>query len=173
MFARRCGSPRRSTNSPAQSDPDRGDLQRDYGSRNATAPTGLTQLGARLYDPILGGFISTDALLDLSKPEHLNPYAYGFHNPILLSDPTGTLPDVVVDGLITRRRSPKSRTPAARARARPSLRGSRPGRRAWRRRSRTSRRNTTPRSTTCLCNCVRWPCRTSRTSPARSSRAGA
>ncbi len=91
--------------------------QTPYGETRGTAPltwttdkgfvggtrddTGLTQLGARLYDPVLGGFVSTDPLLDLSNPEHLNPYAYGFHNPILLSDPTGTLPEEVVNGLIT------------------------------------------------------------------------
>ena len=91
--------------------------QTPYGEDRGTAPTawttdkgfvggteddtGLTQLGARLYDPGLGRFISVDPLLDVDKPEHLNPYAYGFQNPIFNSDPTGLVPEEVANGLIT------------------------------------------------------------------------
>nr|WP_281286979.1 RHS repeat-associated core domain-containing protein [Nonomuraea turkmeniaca] len=51
--------------------------------------TGLDYLSARYYDPAIGKFVSTDPLLDLSKPQWTNPYSYGGNNPIGASDPTG------------------------------------------------------------------------------------
>jgi RHS repeat-associated protein len=51
--------------------------------------TGLTILGARLYDPDLGQFISLDPLLDPSDPTSINGYTYANENPIGNTDPTG------------------------------------------------------------------------------------
>jgi RHS repeat-associated protein len=52
-------------------------------------PTGLTNIGARQYDPVLGRFISVDPLLVVSDPAQYNAYQYGAGNPIGNSDPTG------------------------------------------------------------------------------------
>ncbi|WP_129843618.1 polymorphic toxin-type HINT domain-containing protein [Streptomyces sp. RFCAC02] len=52
-------------------------------------PTGLIHLGARLYDPTLGRFISVDPVLDLTDPQQINGYAYSNNNPTTYSDPTG------------------------------------------------------------------------------------
>ncbi|MFJ2777932.1 polymorphic toxin-type HINT domain-containing protein [Kitasatospora sp. NPDC087315] len=51
--------------------------------------TGLTNLGARQYQPITGRFISVDPILDGSDPQQINGYAYSNNNPINLADPTG------------------------------------------------------------------------------------
>ncbi|GAB7108578.1 RHS repeat-associated core domain-containing protein [Streptomyces phaeofaciens JCM 4814] len=51
--------------------------------------TGLTQLGARQYDPATGRFLSVDPLLEPDKPQSLNGYAYASNSPVTNSDPTG------------------------------------------------------------------------------------
>jgi RHS repeat-associated protein len=51
--------------------------------------TGLTDLGAREYQPGTGSFISTDSLLKPYDPQDLDPYAYAEDNPATHSDPTG------------------------------------------------------------------------------------
>lgn len=76
--------------------------------------TGLTQLGARAYDPKLGKFISVDPLLDVNEPRHTNAYTYAYHSPISFSDPTGLLAMVPrVDGGITGRKTKANAAPAA------------------------------------------------------------
>ena len=54
--------------------------------------TGLTAVGARMYDPVLGSFISVDPVMDLSDPQQWNAYVYSNNNPVTWSDPTGLLP---------------------------------------------------------------------------------
>ncbi|WP_377273554.1 polymorphic toxin-type HINT domain-containing protein [Peterkaempfera sp. SMS 1(5)a] len=51
--------------------------------------TGLTHLGARDYDPDTGRFLSVDPVLDPTKPQLLNGYAYSNNSPVTSSDPTG------------------------------------------------------------------------------------
>ncbi|MFD0782360.1 RHS repeat domain-containing protein [Micromonospora azadirachtae] len=52
---------------------------------------GLTHLGARDYDPILGRFISVDPLQDLTDPQQWNGYAYAHNSPVTSSDPSGLI----------------------------------------------------------------------------------
>ena len=52
--------------------------------------TGLYNYGARLYDPLLGRFISPDSIT--SKPRNLqafNRYSYVLNNPLKYTDPSG------------------------------------------------------------------------------------
>ncbi|WP_432247283.1 polymorphic toxin-type HINT domain-containing protein [Streptomyces sanyensis] len=51
--------------------------------------TGYTMLGARLYDPSAGRFLSADPVLDLADPMQRGGYAYAHNNPVTYSDPTG------------------------------------------------------------------------------------
>ncbi|GGV50679.1 hypothetical protein GCM10010293_61870 [Streptomyces griseoflavus] len=51
--------------------------------------TGLTHIGAREYDPLIGQFISVDPLLSLDQPQSLNGYSYANQHPATASDPTG------------------------------------------------------------------------------------
>ncbi|RPF20713.1 RHS repeat domain-containing protein [Myceligenerans xiligouense] len=55
--------------------------------------TGLTAIGARSYDPVLGRFISVDPIMDLSDPQQWNAYAYSNNNPTTWTDPTGMRPE--------------------------------------------------------------------------------
>lgn len=51
--------------------------------------SGYTPLGARLYDPVVGRFLSADPIVDLNDPLQSNGYAYAHNNPVTHSDPTG------------------------------------------------------------------------------------
>ncbi|WP_282693394.1 ricin-type beta-trefoil lectin domain protein [Streptomyces sp. CC208A] len=51
--------------------------------------SGFQPLGARLYDPVVGRFLSADPLLDLNDPLQANGYAYAQNNPVTYSDPSG------------------------------------------------------------------------------------
>ncbi|MET9624992.1 ricin-type beta-trefoil lectin domain protein, partial [Streptomyces sp. NPDC006464] len=51
--------------------------------------SGYTMLGARLYDPIVGRFLSADPIVDLNDPLQSNGYAYAHNNPVTHADPTG------------------------------------------------------------------------------------
>jgi RHS repeat-associated protein len=51
--------------------------------------SGYVPLGARLYDPVVGRFLSADPILDLADPLQSNGYAYAHNNPVTHSDPTG------------------------------------------------------------------------------------
>ena len=56
--------------------------------------TGLYNYGARLYDPVIGRFISPDTIIpDPYDPQMLNRYSYCRNNPLIYTDPTGHLPD--------------------------------------------------------------------------------
>lgn len=77
------GAPR--ATSPAWSSP--------HGYLNAPrSSTGLTQLGARAYDPALGRFVSVDPILDPKEPRHANAYAYSMNSPVSYSDASGLRP---------------------------------------------------------------------------------
>ncbi|GAB3586918.1 hypothetical protein GCM10027406_37850 [Leifsonia lichenia] len=54
--------------------------------------TGLTQLGARAYDPVLGRFVSVDPVLAPDNPQQNNGYSYAHNNPVTQSDPSGYIP---------------------------------------------------------------------------------
>lgn len=53
------------------------------------AVTGLTDLGARKYDPVTGRFASVDPVLDAKNPQQLAGYIYAGNNPVTFSDPSG------------------------------------------------------------------------------------
>ncbi|MFF4225359.1 polymorphic toxin-type HINT domain-containing protein [Streptomyces abikoensis] len=58
--------------------------------------TGLTQLGAREYDPATGRFISVDPVIDFGIPQQMNPYAYANNAPATESDPDGEFFPILV-----------------------------------------------------------------------------
>lgn len=55
--------------------------------------TGLTTVGAREYDPLIGRFISVDPILDTADPQSLLGFAYANNNPVSMWDPTGLMND--------------------------------------------------------------------------------
>lgn len=53
--------------------------------------TSLENLGAREYDPALGRFLSSDAVLEAADPKEMGGYAYAGNNPVTHSDPSGDM----------------------------------------------------------------------------------
>ncbi len=52
--------------------------------------TGLYNYDARLYDPVIGIFVSADTVLpDMYDPQSLNRYSYCRNNPLIYTDPSG------------------------------------------------------------------------------------
>jgi len=66
--------------------------QKGFLDKPADAFAGLTQLGARQYDPTLGRFLSVDPIAEPLDPQQNNGYSYAHNNPVSLSDPTGLRP---------------------------------------------------------------------------------
>ncbi|MFF7438589.1 ricin-type beta-trefoil lectin domain protein [Streptomyces sp. NPDC008122] len=59
------------------------------GTKDTT--TGLTNLGARPYQPTTGRFITTDPLFNSADPQSWNGYAYADNNPVTNTDPDGRM----------------------------------------------------------------------------------
>jgi RHS repeat-associated protein len=59
---------------------------------NALGEFGLSHLGARLYDPVIGRFLSRDPLVAPRGGATTNPYAFAMNDPVNLTDPTGLDP---------------------------------------------------------------------------------
>ncbi|MEW2162207.1 RHS repeat-associated core domain-containing protein [Streptomyces sp. NPDC007084] len=68
--------------------------QRGYVGGTQDDNTGLTNLGAREYDPSIGRFLSPDPLLDPGSPQSWNAYDYADDTPVTTSDPTGGCADI-------------------------------------------------------------------------------
>ena len=60
---------------------------------------GLVDLQKRLYDKVLGRFISVDPSPDVAGQESLSTYQYSWNNPVLRSDPNGDCPNCVTGGI--------------------------------------------------------------------------
>ncbi len=61
--------------------------------------SGLYDLKARMYEPGTGRFTSEDPVAGFAAmPETLNPYAYGYDNPLGYPDPNGDCPICLVAG---------------------------------------------------------------------------
>ena len=61
-----------------------------YTDQEDDGSTGLYNYKARLYDPVLGRFLSADTLVpDPTNPQDLNRYSCGRNNPLRYTDPTG------------------------------------------------------------------------------------
>ncbi|MDC8016241.1 RHS repeat domain-containing protein [Tahibacter soli] len=67
---------------------------RQWNGGDALNALGLVQLGARLYDPAIGRFLSRDPMFDPNNP---NPYAFAANDPVNASDPGGNT--IVFGGL--------------------------------------------------------------------------
>ncbi|MGW5852524.1 RHS repeat domain-containing protein [Streptomyces sp. NPDC055254] len=61
--------------------------------------TGLTHLGAREYDPVLGRFLSVDPLMVVDDPRQHNAYQYANNSPLTESDPTGKAIEECASGM--------------------------------------------------------------------------
>jgi len=72
-----------------------------YTDQELDPESGLYNYDARLYDPLIGRFISADSIVqDFFDPQLINRYTYCRNNPLIYSDPSGhsippsqTIPD--------------------------------------------------------------------------------
>ncbi|MFJ5552951.1 RHS repeat-associated core domain-containing protein [Streptomyces sp. NPDC093225] len=71
---------------------------KDFLGKPADDTTGLTHVGAREYDPVIGRFLSVDPVFAPEDHESLNGYAYANNTPVTLADPTGLRPDGACGG---------------------------------------------------------------------------
>ncbi|MFE3852406.1 RHS repeat-associated core domain-containing protein [Streptomyces griseorubiginosus] len=62
---------------------------RTFLNKTTDTTTGLTDIGAREYDPTLGRFTSLDPVFEDDSPQELSGYTYAADNPVTESDPTG------------------------------------------------------------------------------------
>jgi len=62
-----------------------------WNSGDALAAFGLSQLGARIYDPVIGRFLSRDPLIIPRTAATTNPYAFANNDPVNRSDPSGLM----------------------------------------------------------------------------------
>jgi len=65
---------------------------RGYTCQESLDAIGLDDYNARLYDPALGRFLSTDPLIaNPGSTQSINPYSYVENNPLNKTDPTGEM----------------------------------------------------------------------------------
>ncbi|WP_417556218.1 RHS repeat-associated core domain-containing protein [Microbacterium sp.] len=60
-----------------------------YLNKQVAEGTGLTNVGARTYDAVLGKFLSVDPVIDTTLPQQNTGYTYAGNNPTTYTDPTG------------------------------------------------------------------------------------
>ncbi|UFS59086.1 RHS repeat domain-containing protein [Subtercola endophyticus] len=75
--------------------------QNQYLDDPTSGLTGLTQIGARAYDPTIGKFLTVDAVLSPFIPAQNNGYDYAGNSPITNTDPSGncfTIDDSICAG---------------------------------------------------------------------------
>ncbi|MET9966767.1 polymorphic toxin-type HINT domain-containing protein [Streptomyces sp. NPDC006356] len=74
--------------------------EKGYVGGTIDASTGLTHLGAREYDAVIGKFISVDPIIDYTQPQQINGYAYANNSPVTHADPSGLIIPECREGLI-------------------------------------------------------------------------
>ncbi|MES2693281.1 MAG: RHS repeat-associated core domain-containing protein [Verrucomicrobiota bacterium] len=70
--------------------PARAKTTRGFTDHEMLDDLGLVHMNGRVYDPVLGRFLSADPVVQApDNPQSYNRYAYVFNNPLSLTDPTG------------------------------------------------------------------------------------
>jgi RHS repeat-associated protein len=68
-------------------------VKRGYTGHLELEALGLIDMGARIYEPRLGRFLSADTVVpEPGAPQSLNRYSYVNNNPLSLTDPSGHFP---------------------------------------------------------------------------------
>lgn len=73
------------------------EYDRGYTGHEHIDELGLIDMNGRMYDPILGRFISVDPYIQApSNPQNFNRYAYCLNNPVRYTDPSGETIEISV-----------------------------------------------------------------------------
>jgi len=67
-----------------------------FGGKEEDIELGLTYFGARYYSPYLGVFLSPDPVTIHGLDSDINPYAYVYGSPQMLTDPDGRIAPLVI-----------------------------------------------------------------------------
>ena len=80
------------TNGTYDYDPNFPDVYYTFTGQEDDDDLGFYNYGARLYDPVLGRFISPDSVVQApGDPQTLNRYSYARNNPLIYVDPSGNV----------------------------------------------------------------------------------
>jgi RHS repeat-associated protein len=94
------GSYREDVKNP--SDPNFPDANYTFTDQEDDDELGFYNYGARLYDPILGRFISPDRIVQTPEnPQSLNRYSYCLNNPLIYTDPSGEIFEWLVGAVMS------------------------------------------------------------------------
>lgn len=67
-------------------------LSRGYTGHEHLTSFNLVNMNARLYDPLIGRFLSADPYIQLDNLQGFNRYTYGMNNPLCYVDESGEIP---------------------------------------------------------------------------------
>ena len=77
----------------AQGNPAFTQTRQGYTGHEMDPESGLINMNARLYDPLIGRFVTADSVIpDVYDLQSLNRYSYVLNNPFGYTDPTGHVP---------------------------------------------------------------------------------
>jgi RHS repeat-associated protein len=60
----------------------------------------LINMNGRVYDPLLGRFLSPDNFVQSNSTQAFNRYAYGLNNPLIYTDPDGDHPLIIAAAIV-------------------------------------------------------------------------
>ena len=76
-------------------------LERGYTGHEHLPQFGLTNMNGRMYDPLIGRFLSPDPYVhDIAGTQGFNRYAYCLNNPLKFTDPSGENPAIIVGMIV-------------------------------------------------------------------------
>lgn len=74
---------------------------RGYTGHEHLTDFNLINMNGRVYDPILGRFLSPDPYVQMPDyPNNFNRYAYALNNPLIYTDPDGEFIHIIIGGVI-------------------------------------------------------------------------
>lgn len=76
-------------------------LDRGYTGHEHLLVFGLINMNARLYDPVIGRFLSPDPYVqDPLFSQNFNRYSYGWNNPLKFTDPNGEFVHIIIGAVV-------------------------------------------------------------------------
>jgi len=94
------GRPRHPDNWSYSNIPDWTHLDRGFTGHEHLPEFGLINMNGRMYDPIIGRFLSPDPYIQGGGTQSFNRYTYALNNPLKYTDPTGEFLSSIITGVV-------------------------------------------------------------------------